>query len=95
MQRRERRYREEIIYQILSTAKEPVTRTHLTYASLLSNNQLRGYVMLLIRKGMLQLEPVSTRMFKVTENGREYLRLYESLREISASILDNNRISTN
>jgi predicted transcriptional regulator len=94
MQKRERRYREEIIYQILNTAKEPVTRTRLTYASLLSNSQLREYILLLIRKGMLQFEPTTTRMFMVTENGREFLRLYERIREMIAITLDT-KISTN
>jgi predicted transcriptional regulator len=85
MQKRGHRYREEIIYQILNTAREPVTRTRLVYGSLLSNNQLRQYIMLLIRKGMLQFDPTSTRMFKVTEEGRKYLRLYEGILEITTS----------
>jgi predicted transcriptional regulator len=94
MQRRERRYREEIIYQILTTAKEPVTRTRLTYMSLLSNAQLRAYIILLTRKGMLQFETTSTRMFKVTEDGREFLRLYERIQEMTTTTLDN-KIVTN
>jgi predicted transcriptional regulator len=94
MHRRERRYREEIIYQILNTAKEPVTRTRLTYVSYLSNNQLREYIILLTRKGMLQFESTSTRIFKVTEDGREFLRLYERIREMTTTSLDN-KIASN
>ncbi len=90
MLKRDRRYREEIIYQILNSARQPVTRTRLIYGSLLSNNQLRQYIILLIRNGMLQFDPTSTRMFKITEEGRKFLRLYESIREMTISTLDNN-----
>ena len=43
---------------------------------------------------MLQFESTSTRIFKVTEDGREFLRLYERIREMTTTNLDN-KIASN
>jgi predicted transcriptional regulator len=80
---KKRRDKEEIIYQILSAAKEPVTRTRLIYASFLSNNELRQYIALLLGHEMLEVDPITKTKFKITEEGRKFLKLYESILSIT------------
>src|SRR3712207_6205502 len=80
---KKRRDKEEIMYQILSAAGEPVTRTRLIYASFLSNRELRHYLALLLEHEMLEVDPVSKTKFKVTEEGRKFLRLYGDIMSIT------------
>jgi predicted transcriptional regulator len=93
MQKTKRRDREEIMYQILKAAVEPATRTRLIYASFLSNSELRQYIRLLIENGRLELDPISRTRFKVTEEGRKFLRLYEDMRKMMTMSTLNNNIS--
>jgi predicted transcriptional regulator len=90
MQKTKRRDREEIMYQILKAAVEPVTRTRLIYASFLSNSELRQYIRLLIENGRLELDPITKTRFKATEEGRKYLSLYEDMRKMTMNTLNNN-----
>jgi predicted transcriptional regulator len=85
-----RRGREEIIYEILSAAVEPVTRTRLIYASFLSNAELRQYIALLLEYRMLEVDPITKTRFKSTEEGRKFLGLYEDMTSITSSTLNNN-----
>ncbi len=85
-----RRGREEIIYEILSAAVEPVTRTRLIYASFLSNAELRQYITLLLEHRMLEVDPITKTRFKATEEGRKFLGLYEAITRITSSTLNNN-----
>ncbi|MDQ3977846.1 MAG: hypothetical protein M3264_15095 [Thermoproteota archaeon] len=85
-----RRGREEIIYEILSAAVEPVTRTRLIYASFLSNAELRQYIILLLEHRMLEVDPITKTRFKSTEEGRKFLGLYEDMTSITSSTLNNN-----
>lgn len=88
--KKKRRDKEEIMYQILSAAKEPVTRTQLVYASFLSNSELRQYIALLLEHEMLEVDQISKTTFKVTEEGRKFLKLYESILKITRSTPHNN-----
>jgi predicted transcriptional regulator len=90
MQKTKRRDREEIMYEILRAALEPATRTRLIYASFLSNTELRQYITLLLENGMLEVDSVTKIRFKVTEEGRKFLRLYEDMVSITTSTLKNN-----
>jgi predicted transcriptional regulator len=83
---KKRRDKEEIMYQILSAAIEPVTRTRLIYASFLSNNELRHYIALLLEHEMLEVDPIAKTKFKVTDVGREFLKLYESIMSITGTM---------
>lgn len=76
---KKRRDREEIMYEILSAAIEPVTRTRLIYASFLSNTELRQYIELLLENSMLEVDPINKTRFKVTEEGRKFLKLYSEM----------------
>lgn len=69
--------------QILSAATEPVTRTRLIYASFLSNTELRQYIALLIEREMLEVDPITKTKFKITQEGRRFLKLYENLVSIT------------
>lgn len=88
--KKKRRDKEEIMYQILSAANEPVTRTRLVYASFLSNSELRQYIALLLEHEMLEVDQISKTKFKVTEEGRKFLKLYESILMITRSTPHNN-----
>ena len=87
---KKRRGREEIMYEILNAAIEPVTRTRLIYASFLSNNELRQYITMLLEYRMLEVDTITKTRFKVTEEGRKFLRLYENIIRITTSTLSNN-----
>ncbi len=78
------------MYKILSAAIEPATRTRLIYASFLSNAELRQYLMLLLEHRMLQVDPITKTRFKITEEGRKFLRVYEDMITITRSIPNNN-----
>ena len=90
MRKSKRRDREEIMYEILRAALEPATRTRLIYASFLSNTELRQYINLLIENRMLEVDPITKTRFKVTEEGRKFLKLYEDMTRIASSTSKNN-----
>jgi predicted transcriptional regulator len=86
---KKRRDKEEIMYQILNAAGEPITRTRLIYASFLSNSELSHYIAYLLERGMLEVDPISKTKFKVTEEGRKFLRLYGDIMSIIRSTPQN------
>ena len=85
---KKRRDREEIMYEILTAAIEPATRTRLIYASFLSNTELRQYISLLLENRMLEVDPVSKARFRITEEGRKFLSLYSDMIRMMASVLN-------
>jgi predicted transcriptional regulator len=87
---RKRRDREEIMYEVLSAAIEPATRTRLIYASFLSNTELRQYITVLLEHRMLEVDPMTKTRFKVTEEGRKFLRLYEDMTRMTTNTLNDN-----
>lgn len=87
---RKRRDREEIMYKILSAAIEPATRTRLIYASFLSNTELRQYITLLLEHRMLEVDPITKTKFKVTEEGRKFIGLYEDMIRMTRNVINNN-----
>ena len=78
------------MYEILRAALEPATRTRLIYASFLSNTELRQYITLLLQNRMLEMDPITRTRFKVTEEGRKFLKLYEDMTRITSSTAKNN-----
>ena len=78
------------MYEILRAALEPATRTRLIYASFLSNTELRQYITLLLENRMLEVDPITRTRFKVTEEGRKFLKLYEDMTRITSSTAKNN-----
>ena len=78
------------MFEILSAAIEPATRTRLIYASFLSNTELRQYISLLLENRMLEVDPISKARFKITEEGRKFLNLYADMIRMMASPLNPN-----
>lgn len=87
---KKRRDREEIMYEILSAAIEPATRTRLIYASFLSNTELRQYISLLVENRMLEVDPISKARFKITDEGRKFMSLYADMIRMMTSTLNPN-----
>jgi predicted transcriptional regulator len=86
---KKRRDRDEIMYELLTAAIEPVTRTRLIYASFLSNNELRHYIALLLERKMLEVDHNTKTRFKITQEGRKFLNLYENMMTITRSAPNN------
>jgi predicted transcriptional regulator len=82
---KKRRDKDEIMYGILSAAVEPITRTRLIYASFLSNSELRHYIAFLLEHRMLEVDPITKTKFKITDEGRKFLKLYEDIISIIRS----------
>ena len=81
------------MYKILRAAIEPATRTRLIYASFLSNTELRQYITILLEHRMLEVDPITKTKFKLTEEGRKFIGLYEDMIRVTRSVLDNNNVS--
>lgn len=86
---KKRRDKDEIMYEILSAAVEPITRTRLIYASFLSNSELRQYIAFLLEHRMLEVDPMTKTKFKITDEGRKFLKLYEDIISIIRSTPQN------
>ena len=76
------RSREEIIAHILANAQEPTLKTVIMYNAKLSYEQLKMYAELLLQKGLIQ--KTKDGLWVVTDNGRRFLRHYQTIAEIIA-----------
>jgi Predicted transcriptional regulator len=75
-----RRERFEIIYNILLALIDgPTNKTTLAYKSRLDTRTLNRYLNHLIRIKLIDNEKD---IFKLTDKGREYIRLYEELKDM-------------
>jgi len=75
-----RRERFEIIYNILLALIDgPTNKTTLAYKSRLDTRTLNRYLNHLIRIKLIDNEKG---IFKLTDKGREYIRLYEELKDM-------------
>jgi predicted transcriptional regulator len=75
------RSRTDIVYQIVQIAGRKYNgakKTEIIYGAFLSSKQFRDYITLLIDHGLLQYRP-EIRTFNVTEKGRRFLELYDSI----------------
>lgn len=78
------RNRTEIIHDILQTARNNdngVGKTQIMYSAFLSYYQIKEYLTILIDNGLLQYD-LSTRKFRITEKGLNFLQLCEKLGDI-------------
>jgi predicted transcriptional regulator len=76
------RSRTEIMSQILEAANGGATRSKIMYKAFLSFIQLREFVMVLIKSGLLSYDE-ETQTFKTTEKGLRFLDAYEQFVSIS------------
>jgi predicted transcriptional regulator len=76
------RSRTEIMSQILEAANGGATRPKIMYKAFLSFIQLREFVMVLIKSGLLSYDE-ETQTFKTTEKGLRFLDAYKQFVSIS------------
>ena len=77
------RDRNEIIAQILESANgNRVRLTKIMYDGYLSHTLTKEYVALLIEKGLIEYQD-GERTFKTTEKGLNFLRIYNTVQELS------------
>ncbi len=75
-----RRGRFEIIYNILLALMDgPINKTTLAYKSSLDTRTLNRYLNHLIKNKLIDNE---RDIFKLTDKGREYIRLYKELKDL-------------
>jgi predicted transcriptional regulator len=77
------RSRTDIASQILEAANRHTTKTRLMYKSFLSYAQLKEYLSVLIKNGLLEYDK-ATDTFKTTEKGVWFLSIYNKMDEFMA-----------
>ena len=70
----------EVSAAILRAAFSPTVATRLMFLSFTYSRQFRTYAQALVEKGLLSYDP-TTRVYLITDKGREFLELYESMSE--------------
>jgi len=75
------RSRTEIVSMILEAANVVTTKTKIMYKSMLSYNQLKEYLSILIRNNLLEYIE-GTHQFKTTEKGLNFLKLHREMAEL-------------
>ena len=75
------RSRTEIVSMILEAANGVTTKTKIMYKSMLSYNQLKEYLSILIRNNLLEYIE-GTHQFKTTEKGLNFLKMHREMTEL-------------
>ena len=76
------RSRTEIVCKILDTTNGGgATKTKIMYAAFLSYGQLKEYLSILIENNLLEYIN-GTRIFKTTEKGLNYIKMYSEIGEL-------------
>jgi predicted transcriptional regulator len=79
-----RRGRVEIMMNILDKASSGVNKTKIVYGANLNFNMAKRYLPLLIERGLIaQVNGDNCVLFKITERGKEILRDYKRIRELT------------
>ena len=81
------RSRTDIISQILEAARGGATKTKIMYRAFLSYAQLKEYLNVLTINGLLDFNS-SEQIFRTTEKGDKFLRLYSQIGEIAPQGID-------
>ena len=72
----------EILGQILQVANgSDVTKTQIMYQAFLSYIQLEEHLLFLIQKGLLRYD-ANTRIFRTTEKGLQFLKIYNQIEDM-------------
>jgi predicted transcriptional regulator len=79
----------EIVAMILDAANGGTTKTKIMYKAYLSYNQLKEYLTILIENTLLEYID-GTQIFKTTEKGLHYLKMYNAIEELLPSRIKNN-----
>jgi predicted transcriptional regulator len=72
------RSKTDIIVSMLEAARFEATKTKIMYSSYLSSHQLRAYLELLIRNGLLAYDSTKQR-YRTTQKGLRLLELYKNV----------------
>ena len=81
------RGREEIMASILRKCRVPTLKTHVLYGCNLSVDSLRGYLLHLIRLGLLEVKHSKRPMYHTTLKGKHWLKAYKKLKEIEGEVV--------
>jgi predicted transcriptional regulator len=71
----------EIISMILDAAKVGATKTKIMYKAMLSYNQLKEYLSVLIKNNLMEYRD-GNKTFKTTEKGLNLLKIYNEMTEL-------------
>ena len=69
----------DIYADILTQALKPSRKTRIMYKSNLGYNQLMKYLSTLLEKGFIEIKYNPHRVFQTTEEGKEWLHVYQQL----------------
>jgi predicted transcriptional regulator len=75
------RNRVDILAQLLDAASTPTTKTKMMYKGMLSYEQLKGYLVMLIENDLIAYDKPSGR-FTTTHKGYQFMKRYEDLNEL-------------
>ena len=75
------RSRTDIIVSMLDVARHEATKTKIMYSSYLSSHQLRPYLELVIKNGLLAYDSARQR-YTTTEKGLRLLELYDAISKL-------------
>lgn len=87
------RSRTEITSQILTVASGGVTKTKIMYKAFLSYAQLKEYLDVLVTNGLLDYNK-KDEIFKTTEKGLRFLKIYVQLSELAPRFSDTQRLDS-
>jgi predicted transcriptional regulator len=79
------RNRIDIIAQLLDAASSPTTKTRMMYKAMLSYEQLKEYLLMLIENDLIGYDKPSQR-FTATDKGFQFLKKYEDLSKLIHAI---------
>ena len=75
------RSRTEIVSNILNAANGGATKSKIMYKAFLSYTQLKEYLSLLLENNLLESQQ-ETKVYKTTEKGLKFLRMYNEIGEL-------------
>ena len=87
------RSRTDIVAQILETANNTdngsgssgANKTKIMYGAYLSYAQLKEYIGVMLESGLLEQDPTNNQLYKTTQKGWQFLKLYNSIGELANS----------
>jgi predicted transcriptional regulator len=85
-----RRSREEVLGEIIRAASEGTIKTRIMYKAALNSRQLKRYLQLLIKQGLVQFDE-NDKTYLSTEKGKVYLRRLEDFLKAKHQLLDQSR----
>lgn len=80
-----RRSRVDILAEILELALNPILKTQIMYKASLSFAQLHGYLLLMVRRGLLEViqdEKGNRTAYRTTSKGLRFLAAYKEIKDL-------------